>query len=110
MYSARISDLYVDVEVEDALRFALLTARVEIDASQDLLIEFMVLDPYGEQIDAKIIQNSTECQFTVHTPELWYPNGYGAQPLYSVVARIRENHSDKILHSKSRKIGIRLSD
>ncbi|KAG0652219.1 mannanase B [Hyphodiscus hymeniophilus] len=109
-FSARISDLFVDVEVEDALGYALLTAKVEIDGDESLPVELIVFDPSGSKISASTIQNGSQCQFKIDKPELWYPRGYGAQPLYSVVATIRGNHSDNIMDSKTHKVGIRLSE
>lgn len=41
----------------------------------------------------------------VENPELWYPHGYGSQPLYTVEARLFEN--GEMLDVWKRKIGLR---
>lgn len=100
----------MDIEVEDALRYAILTARVEVEGAKDQPIEVTLLSPSGSPIDTKTFKDSSECQFKVDKPELWYPSGYGSQPLYSVQAKIMERSSGVLLDSRSRRIGIRLSE
>ncbi|KAH8804365.1 glycoside hydrolase family 2 protein [Xylogone sp. PMI_703] len=110
VYSSRISDLFVDVEVDNGLKYAILSPRVEIEQDRDLEVEITLLDPSGSLITTKAIKGGSQCQFMVGEPQLWYPHGYGLQPLYSVVAKIKQSDSDKVLDCKSRKVGVRLSE
>lgn len=41
----------------------------------------------------------------IENPELWWPNGYGAQPLYTVTVEIKKNGS--VVDTLSKKIGLR---
>jgi beta-mannosidase len=109
-YSARISDLFVDIEVDAALKYALLDVKLEIDGRTDVSVEVTVLDPAGKEVASKTAEYGGEYRFTVESPQLWYPRGYGGQPLYSVVSKIKQDQPNKPLDSKSRKIGIRHSE
>jgi len=51
---------------------------------------------------SKILSNS----ILVENPELWWPNGYGAQPLYTVETELY-TENDKLLDSSNRRIGLR---
>ena len=44
----------------------------------------------------------------VEKPKLWYPNGYGAQPLYDLTVRITENGKETDCRSYS--VGVRILD
>jgi beta-mannosidase len=44
-------------------------------------------------------------EFFVNDPKLWYPHGYGKQPLYDVDAYLNQDHVE--VHHASRKIGFR---
>lgn len=44
-------------------------------------------------------------RLTVSEPELWWPNGYGAQPLYTVEARISRDGA--LIDTVTKKIGLR---
>jgi len=44
---------------------------------------------------------------TINNPELWWPNGLGKQPLYSVEVELREAGSAAILDTWQRRIGLR---
>lgn len=41
----------------------------------------------------------------VRTPQLWWPHGYGAQPLYTVKVELREENS--VVDSEAKRIGLR---
>ncbi len=46
-----------------------------------------------------------DADFKVKNPELWWPNGYGKQPLYRVKVNLKDK--DKLLDSRSFEIGLR---
>jgi len=49
----------------------------------------------------------SEIDFIIGNPVLWWPNGLGAQPLYSVEVELRETGSSVILDVWQRRIGLR---
>ncbi|WP_455716497.1 beta-mannosidase [Anaerosporobacter sp.] len=77
--------------------------RLHIDEASkeitDLSVEYMLITPDGRKIpfdqDTCIIEN----------PELWWPNRYGKQPLYTVVAKLI--HGETVLNERSYRIGLR---
>ncbi len=75
---------------------------VSVDFSDGLSHEatVVVTDPNGEQIKAPLSDN--ECTFIINNPQLWWPNGYGDHPLYTVTVSM--NAQDSI---KTHKIGLR---
>ena len=106
-YINRITDLGVDVEVADTLESATVTATIELegDDSNERTTNVELVDPSGSRVGQSTIKGNDRCQFTVKKPALWYPNGYGEQPLYTVKATIEGG-----LATVSRRIGLRLSE
>ncbi len=47
----------------------------------------------------------TTAQLKVPEPELWWPNGYGKQPLYTVSVAV--SLGEATLHTESRRVGLR---
>lgn len=81
----------------------------------DEFIRAAVLDPQGKKIaEAEISCPNTsaglvrqqECSLVVEDPRLWWPRGYGEQPLYQVEAELLDK-SGKRLDIWKRKIGLR---
>jgi beta-mannosidase len=65
----------------------------------DLAIEYMLITPD----DRRIPFDNKTC--IIKKPELWWPNRYGKQPLYTVVATLI--HKNDVLNEKSYRIGLR---
>ena len=55
--------------------------------------------------EEKNCQNLVDYNFTINHPHLWYPFGYGEQPLYELVVNLK--HQDKIIQGKKEFVGIR---
>ena len=66
--------------------------------------ETTVTAPNGTQTVQKS-DLSQLAQITVHDPALWWPNGYGAQPLYTVCVRLKKD--GKTVDEKVQRIGLR---
>jgi len=89
---ARVSDLQLIVKKISA-DVAELTANVEVEASAasaatiqlDNLTDKVVTGK--QEIKLNPGTNQVRFNFTVTNPKLWWPNGLGAQPLYSFRAR-----------------------
>lgn len=58
-----------------------------------------------EAQEIKSISSTGKCSFVIAKPKLWWPNGYGDQPLYSIEAVLKSNGEE--LHSFTRRIGLR---
>jgi len=118
---ARLGDVYVtqDHSVDGKVT---LKARIQAETSglkrfwaenRSLSILLRVKSPSGNN---SIIETTTnisdvtavsEINCVIEKPELWWPNGLGAQPLYSVEVELREAGSSTILDTWQRRIGLR---
>lgn len=92
-----------------------LTIQAEIEKlaeekSEDLLLG--MVDGYSYQVSvfdeknqviADRIQNAERIQ--IDNPNLWWPNGYGKQPLYTI--RIELLYQDNIIQTVTKRIGLR---
>ena len=89
---ARVNDLNIVVK-KTSPEVAVLTATVEIDATTagaaTILLENLTNKVVAgkKQIQLEKGTNQLSFDFTVTRPALWWPNGLGAQPLYSFRAR-----------------------
>ena len=71
-----------------------------VAATKDCEISISITSPSGETFAMKNGEkNEVSC------PELWWPNGYGKQPLYTVTAKII--CGGKVIDEKSKRIGLR---
>lgn len=110
-----IGDVYVRTDVdEDTGKIITDMELIPILEKQptecDLKIRAECFDPQGESIAVKeFVVNKGEGHLSfvlnIDNPELWYPNGYGEQPLYKVQFRLV--YGDKICDERSFLTGIR---
>ncbi len=82
--------------------------RVDVTLESGHRGRFRVLLLDGDQTAAQ--GEGTEASFTLalENPKLWYPQGYGAQPLYTLCAQALDEDG-LVLHEKRRRIGLRRS-
>ena len=89
--------------------------KVELDIKVDienfcgelLDLEAVVTSPDGKVITSKKTTKDFEnhIYLEIENPQLWWPNGYGKQPLYTVEIKLKNNEMN--LDSKKLKIGLR---
>ena len=75
-----------------------LTPKASSDKECD--IEIVLTAPNGTRT---YLKNGVKNQ--ISDPQLWWPNGYGDHPLYTVTARLISN--GKVIDEKSKRIGLR---
>ena len=89
-----------------------LTALIE---RADLLDETAVtvsarlLDPAGQQVQELIrstAEDEIDLRLSAADPQLWWPRGYGEQPLYTVAIELRDA-ADQVLDARAHRIGFR---
>lgn len=103
-FVTRIADLNVDVDVSDSLTEATVTVTGELEGKTDETVEIKITSPNGEAVAQGTLKGTgTSASFKITSPQLWYPIGYGKQPLYSVTATLPGEHG----HIVTRRIGIR---
>ncbi|MCL5104085.1 MAG: glycoside hydrolase family 2 protein [Armatimonadetes bacterium] len=92
----RSGHVTLDVEV-NLERFRRLPCSVEIKLTHP--------DGHVEEHQAKLSGSAAKFSINVGEPSLWWPNGYGDQPLYRVETVL--SHEGEELERVSRKIGLR---
>lgn len=108
MYSSRISDLHVDVTINETYTSAELNISVEIEDSRDdesiqLRIEQAGLGPFS--ITTRASQSLYNTNVKIESPNLWWPIGYGSQSLYSVSATLQGE--SYVVDRRELQVGIR---
>ena len=108
---ARISDLHIS-QPDVTKQIAHLNAEVEIIASADttgtVTIEYGVSSKKtatGRTVALHKGINQIVIPIEILNPELWYPAGYGTQPLYTFEASVKQGN--RALDSVSRSTGLR---
>ncbi|MDF2907885.1 MAG: glycoside hydrolase family 2 protein [Herbinix sp.] len=84
-----------------------INTRLELVVQGDYTLEYILTSPSG--IDTTHIQSAEESgnshTITVEQPEIWWPNGYGEQPLYHISVTMKKK--DDLCDRKEYTIGLR---
>jgi beta-mannosidase len=106
-YQARISDLRVDYQFDDSLKSVQGTISVRVEGSSAENVAFAVYD--GDKLVFKettqVTGGTGKVEFHVNNPKLWFPHGYGEQPLYRVTATAMSGGVK--VHEVARRTGFR---
>jgi len=95
--SSRIEDIHILQHHEDGHVF--LTVNVKQSQSAEVQITVTGPEEYEDRLHNGII---TE----IENPRLWWPNGYGKQPLYTVKVELLEN--GLVVDTDTKRIGLRV--
>ena len=111
--SHTLHDTHVSTDVDDT-GHGLVSLSTNLQshsgAEDELTVRAVLLNPQGEQIgeqgtEVMADKQSHTLEFRVEAPALWYPNGYGEQPLYEV--RLWLSAGEKLLDEQRYSVGIR---
>ena len=110
IYAARIAELRSDVEISDDHKSATIKTSLEIEGHEGHNLQAKVTVKLGNRTissaNADVAQDGkVSAQLKIDDPELWMPNGYGKQTLYTVTADLVSNGHH--LHTESKRIGLR---
>ncbi|KAL4805315.1 glycoside hydrolase superfamily [Aspergillus unguis] len=111
VYSARVSDLWTEVELARDRKKAHITALAEIDSSNSDYKATFTLSLQGQEIAKETVtpENSVaKTTFDVDNPSLWWPNGYGDQTLYEISVSLEQGENQ--LHQVSKRFGVRIAE
>jgi beta-mannosidase len=109
IYQARISDLYFTTKVEESLRSAEVVAKADVEGSADgVTFEISLEGTLVSKATVKVVDGHATATFHTYRPALWYPVGYGKQPLYTLSATLLLD--GKELDHSNRRFGIRLAE
>lgn len=110
-YVARVADLHCPIKVAPDLSHATLPVRVVVEAEPDmadLMLRLALHDPSGNLVASAMLPVQGDCAhhtFEVPTPTLWWPRGYGAQPLYRLVAALHQGEAE--VDQRTLRLGVR---
>lgn len=91
----------------NAVRDADCAEERELDAveeSKTYGLKITVTDPQGEKLYERV---DAAMPLVIETPQLWWPNGYGSQPLYTVVVELTDAEGETVYDSVVKRIGLR---
>jgi len=107
VYEARIDDLRIDYELDESFKSVTGTLLAKIEGASAKSVSFAVHD--GEKLvfneSTDIHDGIAKVEFHVKNPKLWFPHGYGEQPLYKISATVSAD--DMELDKVSRRSGFR---
>jgi beta-mannosidase len=109
---ARLAEVHLRQEHTDGK--AIVEARVAVQGWErsTFTVAIRITSPKGEIIDtetATIMQDEVLVKVPVPNPELWWPNGYGRQPLYQVEVSLNAGNAftDELLDQRVYQLGLR---
>jgi beta-mannosidase len=106
-YQARVEDVRVDYKLDDSLKSVQGTISAVLEGASAKKVTFKVQDGDNQVFKetADVSNGVAKVEFHVNNPKLWFPHGYGEQPLYKVTATVSAGDVD--LHSITRRTGFR---
>jgi beta-mannosidase len=106
-YQARVSDLRLDYKLDNGLSSAsgTISAKIEGASAEKVSFEVKIRDDVIFHETADIHKGVAQVDIRVGNIELWYPHGYGDQPLYTVTATALVGSIS--LHQATRRTGFR---
>lgn len=111
---ARIDWLGVQTELSGDLRRATVKVKLEIDSARALdALAAIRIHGHGEAQESRITAALSrgvaelETTFELAEPALWWPNGHGDQPLYTLAARLLDAESGELLDQRATRFGLR---
>ena len=91
---AAIDNVHIDPDVDYAAKKAVIHTNITLtDDVKNCPVKVTLTHPCGkkETVNATINGKTATVDFTVENAQLWWPNGYGAQPLYNVEVVLADN-------------------
>ncbi len=103
----RVADLCCRTAIDVARREATLRVRATLDGAGATCM-FELQDPQGRVVASHTVPAAAECHATLvlADAQLWWPNGLGAQPLYTLIARLQSDDGLSLAEDR-RRIGLR---
>jgi len=109
-YNSRISDMHCLVVVAEDLKSAILTVNLQVQAvkRRNLNLHLTLYDPAGNMVSEAVIPAvnvELKHAFSINPPQLWWPHGYGGQPLYRILVSLTQG--DQVLDEQEQRLGLR---
>ncbi len=104
---ARLENVYITQIHENNGTSVKLSLKNDLDVYDkefDYTVKYCVFGPDDKELFRDI---DISDEVTISSPKLWWPNGYGEQPLYTVEVFLYEKESNELLDSQIKRIGLR---
>ncbi len=93
---ARIEDVWVRPILSDDFQQAILRVEIQLSSTQATTATIEITIRYGDEVvvrhqaeqQLQVGETGVEVELEVQSPHLWWPNGYGDQPLYQAQVRV----------------------
>ncbi|GJN70221.1 beta-mannosidase B [Purpureocillium lilacinum] len=109
IYESRLTDLYVDVDVDSSLKSAKVVAHASTEGkAASVRFDISLGDKSVASETVDVADHDAVATFKVQNPELWYPIRYGQQPLYTIKATLLDGHAEA--DSVAKRIGLRRAE
>ena len=112
VYTARIADLWTEVQLAADHQEATVSAFMEVDGATSPYWANFKLSLSGQEIASEETTvdkgNTAKVTFNIKNPSLWWPHGYGDPTLYELSASLTDKRSE--FHHISKKVGIRTAE
>ena len=99
----RLADVSVHQEFQSDTVSVEICTEIEALHAETFGIRCILTDPDG---NSTVLEGDRKVTFAVENPRLWWPNTYGAQPLYGVKTELL-NEAGDILDVWQKRIGLR---
>lgn len=106
--SARLADVHLRQDHSDGQVTVSAVLELEQWTSEALTARLQIIAPDGEEMIQETVVTPDQpaaLNLPVTQPQLWWPNGCGAQPLYQVIASLHQG--DKLLDRRQYQLGLR---
>lgn len=110
-YAARVEDLRVDYKVDSSFKKVSGSITAVVEGHVGKAVRFSAEFGGREVFRGTSNVNShgqAKVEFHVNDPKLWYPHGYGDQPLYDVKAAVLDGETE--LQTTCRRTGFRRAE
>ena len=112
--NARIEWLQVRSELSDDQRQSKVRVKLEIDSKSAANVRAVFqIHGHGDSVEIETVaalrlgDNTIEADLTLQDPALWWPNGHGDQPLYTLEARLENARGGALLDARATRFGVR---
>ncbi len=106
---ARIEDVDITQDHEQGVKVKA-AVRVKEAEDQQSWIRVTICEEDGSGVQLQQIPAAdgfAELEFEIPDPKLWWPNGYGSQPLYLVKTELLDQENGQVLEVNEKWIGLR---
>lgn len=111
---ARIESTRIECSLKDDYSQVNLRFELEVDSGKpfEAAVDYVISGPATEHIiqqEVSLLEGEQQVTATLilDEPELWWPNGHGSQPLYTLAVNLIDRESGQIIDQRTTRFGIR---